>query len=469
MGRNARRIILLSTIGLIVGVSAYYYSRLGSEVTEVQLGRVLLVDELVAKVTANGEIKPKEYVELQSEISGVITQLLVTDGDLVEKGDILLRIDPTQNQSETRAREALLQAATMESANSLAQINLQEINVGRARFNLQAAEADFSKAEQGLLLKTASFKRQQELFEQNLISRNTYEVSKSEFIGAESEILAARARANQAKGALSAAKVILSQTHNSLRSAESRVEQHKAIMASARDTLSKTVIRSPLTGIITQLNVEAGERAVPGTLNNPAATIMIIADLSVIEAEVEVNETDIVAIKLDQTTVVQVDALPRSPLHGIVSEIGNSAIVARSSQAKEFRVAIQLDSPPAALRPGLSCTAEILTDRRSNVLTIPIQSLVIREYPIDENGQPIKSADARTINSDSLQEFTGVLAVTNDRVEFLPISIGIFGQTIVEVTSGLKEDMEIVTGPYKILRDLQDNDPVTVQRKNGGN
>ena len=129
MGRNARRIILISTIGLIVGVSAYYYSRLGSEVTEVQLGRVLLVDELVAKVTANGEIKPKEYVGLQSEISGVITQLLVTEGDFVEKGDILLRIDPTQNQSETRAREALLQAATMESANSLAPVSYTHLTL----------------------------------------------------------------------------------------------------------------------------------------------------------------------------------------------------------------------------------------------------------------------------------------------------------------------------------------------------
>ena len=469
MRRNTSLLILISTLGLILGASGYYYYRSGTEITEVQTGRVLLVDELVAKVTANGEIKPKEYVELQSEISGVITQLLVTDGDVVEKGDILLKIDPIQNQSEARAREALLQAATMESANSLAQIDLQKINVGRERFNLQAAEADFSKAEQGVLLKTASFKRQQELFEQNLVSRNTYEVSKSEFVMAESELLSARASVNQAKGALSAAKVILSQTYNSLRSAESRVEQYKAIMASARDTLSKTVIRSPLTGIITRLNVDVGERAVPGTLNNPAATIMVIADLSGIEAELEVNENDIVAVKLGQPAIVRIDALPQSPLRGIVSEIGNSAIVARNSQAKEFRVAIRLEAPPAELRPGLSCTAEISTDRSSNVLTIPIQSLVIREYLIDENGQPIKSADNNTINGDSIQEFTGVFAVINDKVEFLPIRTGISGRTIIEAISGLKEGMEIVTGPYKILRDLQDNDPITVQRKNGRN
>ena len=469
MARKTRILILASTLGLILGVSGYYYYRSSKEITEVQTGRVLFVDTLVAKVNANGEIKPKEYVELQSEISGVITQLLVAEGDLVEKGDILLRIDPTQNQSEARAREALLQVVRMEFANSRAQINLQEINIGREHFNLQAAEADFAKAEQGLLLKTASFKRQQKLFEQNLISRNAYEVSKGEFVSAESELLSARARVNQAKGALSAAEVILSQAHNSHRSAESRVEQYMALMASAQNTLSKTVIRSPLAGRITQLNVEVGERAVPGTLNNPAATIMVIADLSVIEAEIEVNETDIVAVKLSQPAVVRVDALPQSPVRGVVSEIGSSAIVTPTSQAKEFRVAIRLDGPPAELRPGLSCTAEITTDTRSNVLAIPIQALVIREYPIDKNGQPIKSADKNTINSDSLQEFKGVFAATNNRAEFLPVSVGISGQTIMEVTSGLQENMEIVTGNYKILRDLQDNDPITVQRKNSGN
>ena len=191
---------------------------------------------------------------------------------------------------------------------------------------------------------------------------------------------------------------------------------------------------------------------------------MVIADLSVMEAEIEVNETDIVAVKLNQPAIVNVDALPLTPLQGVVSEIGNSAITRLTSQeAKEFKVAIRLTSPPSTLRPGLSCTADITTDTRSNVLTIPIQALVIREYPVDASGKPIKVEDGQTVDKDSLQEFEGVFAVRGDRAEFVPVRVGISGRTIMEIESGVDEDTDIVSGSYKTLRDLADDDPIEIK------
>ena len=464
MSTQKRVFILIAAVAILAAIVAFSANANRKTAVSVQIGRVEPAYQLIARVNASGEIKPKEYVELQAEISGVITELAVREGDFVSEGDVLLKIDPTQTEAQTRGQQALLEAAFMDAANANAQIALQQANVGREKANVRAADAEVLKATQAVELSNGNFIRKQELFEQNLISRDLYEAAKNDKVAARSNLISAQARVEQAKASLNVAHVVLQQAGHSHGAALSRVDQNQAALAQAQDSLSKTVIRSPLTGVITQLNVEVGERAVPGTLNNPAATIMVIADLSIIEAELEVNETDIVAVELNQSAVVNVDALPDEPLEGIVTEIGNSAIQKQSSQeAKEFKVAIRLAHPPSALRPGLSCTADITTATRENVLTIPIQALVVREFAVDSTGNPIKEEVETNGDPESRQEFEGVFVVRERRVEFSPVKTGISSETRLQILSGVEEGSEIVTGSYKALRELKDGDFVKPQ------
>ncbi|RPJ80871.1 MAG: HlyD family efflux transporter periplasmic adaptor subunit, partial [Acidobacteria bacterium] len=226
------------------------------------------------------------------------------------------------------------------------------------------------------------------------------------------------------------------------------------------------------------LNVEKGERAVPGTLNSPSATLMEIADLSVIEAEVEVDETDIVNVKVGQEAEVKVDALRDNVLKGKVTEVGNSAIQALTSQseAKDFKVVITLEKPPLSLRPGLSCVADITTATRQSVLVIPMQALTIREFEVDKagkmikppvekekKGKVVKAAEKKpgeTSKKVEKKEFQGVFIVKNDKAEFVEVKTGVSGDTDIEVLSGLKPGTEIVTGSFKTLRTLKDGDAV---------
>ncbi len=472
---------LLIVGGVVVVLAAIVFFSLRArrqDQVEVQTGEVERLESLIAKVNASGEIKPKEFVELQAEITGVITELFVKEGDFVEKGQLLLKIDPTQTETETRAQQALLEAAKLDASNQKSQIAVQESNVGREEANVRVAEAEVQRSKQALELAKNNFKRQEDLFEQNLIPRETYEASKNELVSAESALSASNARLDQAKASLNVSRVVLDQSKNSYESSLTRIRQNEAVLDRARDSLSKTTIRSPLTGVITQLNVEQGERAVPGNLNNPSATIMTIADLSIIEAEIEVDETDIVNVHLGQQAEVNVDALPDLPLPGSVTEIGNSAIQkvgGSDTEAKDFKVAIRLEAPPKSLRPGLSCTADITTAVEHDILTIPIQALTVREFEVDPEGNLVKPSDdkkkAEGKNTEKeksktkRKDFQGVFKIKDGKAVFVPVTTGITGDTEIEVKSGLEEGEVIVIGSYKALRTLKDGDPVKVEKR----
>ena len=265
MSTQKRLFILIAAVAILAAIVAFSANANRKSAVSVQIGRVEPAYQLIAKVNASGEIKPKEYVELQAEISGVIIELAVEEGDFVSEGNVLLKIDPTQTAAQTRAQEALLEAVFMDAANVNAQIALQQANLGREKANVRVAEAEVLKAAQARELGISNFIRKQELFEQNLIARDLYDAAKNEKVAAQSNLTSAEARLEQAKASLNVAQVVLRQAGNSHEAALSRVEQSQASLAQARDSLSKTVIRSPLTGVITQLNVEVGERAVPGT------------------------------------------------------------------------------------------------------------------------------------------------------------------------------------------------------------
>jgi HlyD family secretion protein len=474
MKTKKKLLIGLGAVAVLTAVIAVTINARRKDLVSVEADEISRRDELVAVVSATGEIKPKEYVELQAEISGVITELIVEEGDVVEKGAILLKIDPVQTRTETLAQRAVLAAAEGEARNQEAQIAVQQSNVARDRANVRAAEVDLDNARANLDLAVAVFERKQEVYEANLIPKEDYQAAKNNLVNARSAVASAEARLEQAVAQHKVSEVVLDQAHTSLESSRSRVAQQRAILARSEDLLSKTVIRSPLAGVITQMNVEAGERAVPGTLNNPAATLMVIADLSIIEAEVEVDETDIIDVDFGQKSVVKVDALPDQPLEGVVTEIGNSAIQKSGSdqEAKDFKVIIQLVDPPSSLRPGLSCTGEITTATRQEVLTVPIQALTVREFPIDDDGNPIfeteeveEEKEGSGGSKRNSKEFEGVFRVSEGKALFTPVETGILGEAEIEILSGLDEGTTIVTGSYKTLRTLSNGDRVSIEER----
>ncbi len=472
---------VLIIIGVIVVVGIVVVTSVASNRsgrgTLVQTDDVSLTELLVSKVTASGEIKPKEFVELQAEITGLITELLVDEGDLVEKGDVLLRIDPKQLELQKIAEEANYEISRSEATNQLAQIRVQERIVDRDASAVKKAEADLTKARSNHSIARRSYDRKEKMAEDRLLSRDAFDAVRNDLIAAENALSSAEIALEQSQAQLAVSKVVLDQEKVRYQNTLQRIDQTKANLDRRKDDFSKTVIRSPLTGVITQMNIEVGERAVPGTLNNPSATLMIIADLSVIEAEVEVDETDIVNVTLGQLAAVNVDALPDQPLEGRVTEVGSSAIQTAGSgqEAKDFKVVIQLEDPPISLRPGLSCTADITTAEREQVLTIPIQALTIREFALDESGQLIReksdSERGRSKKSDKeskvkKEEIQGVFKVVDDKeVLFVSVETGITGETEIEVGRSLSEGDKIVSGSYKALRSLKDGDRIRVDEE----
>lgn len=459
---------LLVAVALFVAIaSTVSYSIIARNrgVVLVETKRVSRQD-LTQTVTASGEIKPKKYVNISSNAYGRIVHLPVKEGDRVDSGDLLLRLESVQSQSEVRSAEASLEAAMAEFEGMDASVRSSEAAVNTARAEQIRTEADFRRAQQ-------NFTRAEQLNRDGLISTEQYERQKAEFEISTAQINAARARVSQSEAQL---RQILKQKEG----VSFRVAQQRAILTRARDQLSKTTILSPLTGVITHLPVNEGEMAIVGVQNQPGTVLMTIADMSVITAEVKVDETDIVNVKLGQRAEVRVDALPDRVLTGRVSEVGNSALtrtgglttnpVATSQEAKDFKVVITLDTPPVELRPGLSCSATIVTASRQDILTIPIQALTVRE--IDEIPPKPASAGSGSVlaappngGAKKKVEKQGVFVVGNGIAFFRPVKMGIMGSTETELIEGLAENEEIVTGSYKVLRTLQDNTRIRIEQK----
>ncbi|MBI4446039.1 MAG: efflux RND transporter periplasmic adaptor subunit [Acidobacteria bacterium] len=465
--KTGRKVVFgLAALLSLVGLALLSIHSRRTPVIPVQIEPVHKRDRLAARVTASGEINPREYVELQSEVPGVIMRLHVHEGEAVKKGDLLLLIDPTQTEAEMQAQLALVDSAVAEAENQKAQISIQEAQRRRDQASLQVSEIEVVRAEENLALMRRNFQRKSGLFEERLLSRELYEEAKNELAASDAALLSARARLEQARAQVALADTLLEQARNSYTAALSRVRQHRATLSRSQDSHSKTIIRSPLTGMITRLNVEVGERAVPGTLNNPAATLMEIADLSVIEAEVEVDETDIINIRMGQSAVVLVDALPDQPLKGWVTEIGNAAIArpGQAQEAKDFKVSIRLDHPPSALRPGLSCTAQIETAVRHNVIAIPLSSMTERELPARQNPASPPSPAIPSVRTPAVP---GVFLLEQGKARFVPVKTGIVGETEIEILSGLHEGEPLISGSYQVLRTLKDGDSVRAEKPRG--
>ncbi|NLV30552.1 MAG: efflux RND transporter periplasmic adaptor subunit [Acidobacteria bacterium] len=461
---------------LIIVVASVKISRKNTVL--VQTSVVKRKDTLSSKVTASGEIRAKEFVDLQSEIAGIITELPLREGAAVRKGDVLLRIDPIQTEADQASSRAQYDAALAETRAQEFLIMNAEANLKRDEASLRSARAELAQAEHNFTRAESSFKRKQLLHEDGLISRDEYEAAQNDFKAAQSRLEVARAQASQTE---SQVKVSRNNIEQSKASAEARLANARAAMASltrAKDQLKKTTLYSPLDGVITQLNVEKGERAQPGIMSNPEATLMTIANLSVIQAELKVDETDVVNLSLGDITEVKVDALPDVVFEGEVTEIGNSPIQssAASQEAKDFKVIVTLLDPSPKLRPGMSCTGDITTDVRNDILVIPMQALTVRDVEVDKDGKyhppdvnaqsgRVAKASGRGDDEPEKKELEGVFVVgENGMARFRDVKTGITGESEIEVLENLQEGETIVSGSFQTLRTIKDGTFVKVDK-----
>ncbi len=418
-------------LGLLVlaGVVAASVTRDSRNRVAVQVGKASKRD-LVSVVTASGEIRPKRFVNVSANASGRITHLLVKEGERVRSGQVLARIDSTRLEAGTRQSEAAV----------------------------QSAKADLDRAQADLALARASFERARRMFEEQLVSSQVFEQAEAEV-------------------KMKAAAV---------ESQKRRISQLESQLAANADDLEKTVVVAPMDGVVTSLQKEEGESVI-GAQSFQPTVIMTVGDLSVMEVEVLVDETDIGQLSLGQRAEVRVDALEDVRIAGTVTEIGSSAIPRGTSgatssassgttanQAKDFKVTITLEKPPAALRPGLNATADITTATKPGVLAVPIQAVVVRE--LDKDGKVVEAEEPRGGPGEAQsslprargQEKDGVFVVADRQARFRAVTTGIVGETDMEIVSGLKEGEEIVTGSYKTLRTLKDGAKIKPEERKGG-
>jgi HlyD family secretion protein len=453
-------------VALVIGGIAW--SRRG-QVT-VQTGKVIRQD-LSSVVTASGQIKPppEKLANVNANSYGKITAIYVKEGDHVKKGQLLLRTEDVQASADVEAQEAALR-------NAQANLDAQNANVQSAAANLNTAQANLAQAQAKLKQAEEDFKRYQEMFKEQIAAQKDFDQYLSNYQVAKAAVQSAQAQVEQAKAQYT-------QAVYNRDMAKANIMQAKAQLLHYADVRNKTFYTSPLDGIITSLPVHEGENVVPGIQNQPGSVLFQVADLSVITAEVRVDETDIVNVRLGQPAEVTIDAIPNKTFTGKVTQIGQSAVSRTTGQtttasstntteeAKDFLVVVTLDNPPPNLRPGLSTTAKITTATRKNAVTIPIQALTVRtrrelEPPETGKGGQTLAAERRPLTEKELErekeELQGVFVVRNGRAVFVPVQTGIMGSTDVEITSGLQPGDEIVTGSYQVLRTLKNNTKVKI-------
>jgi len=418
-----RKILIAATVVLVFGSAAVISLVQGRERgIEVRLEEVARRD-LVSTVTASGNIRARLAVDISADVMGRVIELNVEEGDDVTRGEVLLRIDPSQ-----------LEAAVSRAQASLSQAQAQ---VAQQRANLIRAERDYERTH-------------------TLWTRDSTLVSPQQVEDAQTNM----------------------EVNRSLfEAAEYGVSQAQAALAEANDQLSKTIIRAPISGKVTRLNVEAGETVVIGTMNNPGSLILTISDLSVVEVVVEVDETDVPEVAMGDSAVVELDAFPGRQFSGRVTEIGNSAIVPPSTTAGtgqtaaiDFEVVITLDDPGVPLRPDLSATADIVTAVREDAFSIPIISLTVREEEGEAEGEGVGMAETDqgqterpegpVARGQQPKEIEGVFLVRDGIAHFTEVEVGITGQEYFEILSGVEPGDTVVAGPYQRIRELKDGDPV---------
>jgi HlyD family secretion protein len=462
------KVIIAVVVVLGLGIGVYASTVLSKKgLVTVQTGNVVRGD-LDSIVTASGEVKPKNYINIGANAQGELKEILVKEGDRVRRGQLLARIENVQPEADVEAQRATLNASEADSAASEAQLKASDEGIRTMQSQIDKDRADLDRMK-------AEFDRAEALYKEHLMAKQDYDLRRFAYEAQQATI-------RQSEQRLIQGRAQREQAAAGLASAQKRIAQFKAVLVRFNDILQKHNAYAPIDGVITNLPVRTGEIVVPGVQNSAASTIMTIADMSLITAEVKVDETDIVNVKLNQSADVTIDAIPNKTFKGHVTEIGNTAILrstglaasqsaVSSQEAKDFKVVVALDNPPDDIRPGLSCTAKITTATRKNVLTIPIQALTVRQKGQLEPKPADGKAPAVAVKLDPAaekakkEEIQGVFVVSGGKAVFQKVETGITGATDIEVLTGLKEGDQIVTGTYQVIRTIANEAQVKVDNK----
>jgi HlyD family secretion protein len=438
----SRKNVLIALVVIIIGAAVvaanlYYRKDKGLIVTT----DVIRTRDLEAVVSASGKIQPKRLVNISAETAGRVVDLAVNEGDRIKKGQFLLQIDPKSLRSRVEGNSASLQSA--------------QASLDQLQQSVVTARVQVEQAQQNLV-------RQRNLWAQQLTTREALD---------------------KAENDLKTAQSALSEREKQVGAQSSRIGQERATLDSARYDLTKVRMESPIDGIVTRRNIQQGETAVIGTMNNAGTVLLQLADMSIIQAEVEVDETNIPQVQLGQPAKITIDAIPDKSFKGHVTEIGNSPIqatgAAAGTQATNFKVVVVLDEVVPEVRPGFTCTADITTATRKEAVAVPIPAVAVRELVYDANGQVIKeprndkrrrtvepvAAAAELKPGQTRKEAEGVFVLRTGRAEFVPIKMGVAGDKYFEVLSGLKPGDQVITGPYNSVRGMADGDPVRIDTK----
>ncbi len=438
-----KKILLISLAVLVVaGLVAFFIYKQQSGYTKVFITKIGRQD-LTTIVSGTGQIKPRTYVNLGATAMGRVTHLYVKEGDKVKKGEVVATIENVQQQATVNGQQASIAAARTDISSFIAAEKTAQANLDHAKADLEQKQLDWVRA--------------QALYKDGIMAKQDYDAKKAAYDLDVASVAQAVAQLNQAKAQTA--------------SARGHLDTQVATLRADKDMLDRTIAVAPFDGIVTNEPIREGETVVEGIQNSEGSTLMTLADMSVVTAEVKVDETDIINLKLGQPADVTIDALPGKVFKGHVTLVGDQALLRSTGvatlqsttgteEAKDFKVVVTLDTPNDELKPGLSCTAKITTAHKSDVLSLPIQALTLYDTAQDaakgKNGVQAASAPA-----DTKGPVQGVFVARKDdrgrlRAHFVPVTTGITGATNIEVLKGLNAGDEVVTGPYKILRALKD-------------
>ena len=468
----------VAVLGLIVIISVLASRKDEAEVTTV---KVEVRPELRSTVTASGEVRPVRYIKLTSEVAGRIEEIYVNAGDQVTLGKPVVRVDPTQLQSTQEAQFAATQASLNEiqsSRNAVSQAEqglvVTESAVAQARQQIVTAQIDLKTADREL-------KRATDLVESNVISRQEYDAARDRFDNAKAKLDAQQIAVKEAQDRVNQQRVAVKEAKNSVRTSEMRANQQQAILRGSASQRSKATQLSPLTGVVADIPVRVGEYAVASLSSTP---LMTIADMSTINVEVNVDETEISNVEVGQQVKIKVDALGDKEIKGQVIQKNPLAVSKSDTQgglsnrvnvqeAKEFKVTIQVDNSMPddirnALRPGMSATATITTKTKNNVVAVPLQAIVEKAPP---SPSPTVAGSAPTpMTAEKRKDIKGVYLLQGTKAKFVEVTTGITGESDIEILGGVKAGDEVITGPSRVLKTLKDAATVKRQvRKAGDN
>ena len=440
-GKKVLIILGVLVLGAAVVAANLYYRR--DTGLNVQ-AEALRARDLEAIVSASGKVQPKRQVNVSANTTGRVTRVAVEEGQRVKAGQFLLEIDPKQLEGQLQRGEA---------------------GVAAAQSSLQSARTAVEQGRAYLDLARQNLKRQEDLWKEGLTTRENLERAQNDVAVREADLKARQ---------------------QDIETNEARIRQEQASLSTTRYNLNQIIITAPMDGLVTRRSIEEGETAVLGTMNNAGSVLLTIADMSVIEAEVEVDETEIPTVQLNQEARVTIDAVPDKTFRGRVTEIGNSPIQTTTQQntgqrqATTFKVVITLEEQVPDIRPGFTCTAEITTAKRKEVVAVPIQALTVREMLYNEKGEMVRETPTRRRRGANLEtplsasnepppghtrkETEGVFAIRDGKAIYLPVKVGIAGEQYFEVLDGLKAGDQVITGPFSSVRELADGQDVRVQQ-----